>query len=199
MSNGNATPSVLEFLRPWVDLFKVDLKGFTDTAYRELGGRLSNVLDTIRELKRLGFWVEIVTLIVPRFNDSDEDLRRAAAFLASVDPLMPWHLTAFHPDYKMVDRDRTTADMLLRAAAIAREEGLRFVYAGNATGRVGDAESTRCHECDAPLIRRRGFLVEENRMRGGHCPDCEACIPGVWEDDPPTRTPGNGRPKRVEL
>ncbi len=199
VSNGNATPQVLEFLRPWVDLFKVDLKGFTDAAYRELGGRLSNILDTIRELKRLGFWVEIVTLIVPRFNDDDDELRRAAAFLAGVDPLMPWHLTAFHPDYKMLDRDRTTADTLLRAVQIGHDEGLRFVYAGNAPGRVGDAEITHCHECRSPLVRRRGFLVEENRMRDDRCPDCGVLVPGVWESNPPRMTPGTGRPKPVEL
>jgi pyruvate formate lyase activating enzyme len=180
VSNGNATPEVLEFLRPWVDLFKVDLKGFREDSYRRLGGRLANVLDTIRRVKGMGFWLEVVTLVVPGFNDGEEELRDMAEFLAGVDPSIPWHLTAFHPDYRMDDGNRTPTASLLGARRIARAAGLRYVYAGNAA--AGDAENTRCHACDALLVRRSGFRVEENRMRDGSCPECGERIPGVWEE-----------------
>jgi len=103
ISNGNGTPQVLDFIRPFVDAYKVDLKTFDPKHYRELGGVMENVTDTIRMLKARGFWVEIVTLVVPGFSDDPDDLKRMADFLASVDPLMPWHMTAFHPDYKMTD------------------------------------------------------------------------------------------------
>jgi pyruvate formate lyase activating enzyme len=199
ISNGNGTPEVLEYLRPHVGLYKVDLKGFTDRAYRELGGKLSNVLDTIRRLKDLGFWVEVVTLTIPGFNDDPGELRAIAGFLAGVDRDIPWHVTAFHPDYKMTDRGRTAARKLLEAYDIGRAAGLRFVYPGNAPGQVGDRESTFCPGCEGLLIRRRGFLVLENRMRGSACPDCGAGVPGVWEETPPRRTAGGGMPRAVEI
>jgi pyruvate formate lyase activating enzyme len=195
VSNGNATPEVLEYLRPLVDLFKVDLKGFREDSYRRLGGRLANVLDTIRRLKGMGFWVEVVTLVVPGFNDSEEELRDMAEFLAGVDPSIPWHLTAFHPDYRMDDGDRTPAAALLGARRIARAAGLRYVYVGNIA--AGDAESTRCHSCGALLIRRSGFRVEENRMRGAVCPDCGERIPGVWEESPSRG--GQGFPRPISI
>ena len=199
ISNGNGTPEVIEYLRPHVRLYKVDLKGFTDRAYRDLGGKLSNVLETIRSLKRLGFWLEIVTLLVPGWNDDPGELRAMAAFLAEVGTDVPWHVTAFHPDYKMTDRDRTPARTLIEAYDIGREAGLQFVYPGNAPGLVGDRENTCCPRCSALLIRRRGFLVLENRMQGGGCPSCGVPVPGVWETSPPARTVGSGRPRSVSL
>jgi pyruvate formate lyase activating enzyme len=199
ISNGNGTEEVLEYLRPHVDLYKVDLKGFTDKAYRDLGGKLANVLSTIQRLKDLGFWVEIVTLTIPGFNDDPAELRDMAEFLAGVDPNLPWHVTAFHPDYKMTDRDRTPASALLKAYDIGRGAGLHFVYPGNLPGQVGDRESTFCPQCGELLIRRRGFLVLENRMRGSGCPRCQRRIPGVWEEAPPPRTAGLGRPKGVAV
>jgi pyruvate formate lyase activating enzyme len=99
----------------------------------------------------------------------------------------------------MLDRDRTQAASLLRAAAIGQEAGLKYVYAGNLPGLVGDLEDTRCHACGSTLIHRRGFLVLRNRMRGESCPDCGVRVPGVWEASPPTRTPGSGFPKPVRL
>ena len=98
VSNGNGTPEVLDYIRPWVDLYKVDLKSFNDKHYRELGGVLDNVLRTIRSLHEKGFWLEIVTLLIPGFNDSDEELKATADFLVSVSPFIPWHVTAFHKD-----------------------------------------------------------------------------------------------------
>ncbi len=197
VSNGNATPEVLAFLRPFMDLYKVDLKSFDDKHYRKLGGVLQNVLDTIQQLKEMEFWVEIVTLVVPTFNDSDDELGRIAAFIASVSTDIPWHVTAFHPDYKMTGPPRTPAETLSRAYEIGRAAGLRFVYPGNLAGGVGEREHTHCPGCGGLLIRRRGFFVEENRMIGGRCPDCDHTVPGVWEEHPPRRSTGNGWPRAL--
>jgi pyruvate formate lyase activating enzyme len=198
VSNGNATPEVLEFIRPCVDLYKVDLKSFDDRNYRRLGGVLQNVLDTIRHLVAMKFWVEIVTLIVPGFNDDDEELKRMADFLAGVSIDLPWHVTAFHPDYKMTDTARTPAETLLRACEFGKSAGLRYVYPGNRPGSVGERENTFCPTCDQWVIRRRGFVVLENRMQpGGTCPFCRTVVPGVWETRPPKRTDGLGVPLPV--
>jgi pyruvate formate lyase activating enzyme len=181
VSNGNGTPEVLEYLRPWVDLYKVDLKSFDDRHYRELGGRLAPILDTIRRLHATGFWVEIVTLLIPGFNDSRDELMRLTSFIAGVSPDIPWHVTAFHGDYKMTTPENTTAAMLLAAADIGRSNGLRFVYAGNRPGEVGDLEHTRCAECRALLVARRGFQVKEYLITAdGRCPGCDAAVPGRW-------------------
>ena len=131
VSNGNGTPQVLEYLRPWVDLYKVDLKSFDDRHYHQLGGRLQPILDTIRRLHEMDFWLEIVTLVIPAFNDSDDELQRLTEFIASVSTDIPWHATAFHKDYKMTDPDNTSAEILMRAGEIGRKSGLRYVYAGN--------------------------------------------------------------------
>jgi pyruvate formate lyase activating enzyme len=180
VSNGNGTPEVLDYIKPWVSLYKVDLKSFRDRHYRELGGTLERVLWTIRALHERGFWVEIVTLLIPGFNDSDEELRDIARFLGSVSPDIPWHVTAFHKDYKMTGPDNTTVATLLRAAEIGAAEGLRFVYAGNLPGQVGKWENTYCPGCGELLIERYGFRVLRNRVDNGHCPKCTRAIPGFW-------------------
>ncbi len=180
VSNGNATPEVLDYLAPLVTLYKVDLKSFQDRHYRSLGGTLEKVLWTIRDLHRRGIWVEVVTLVVPGFNDSVEELRDIARFLASVSPDVPWHVTAFHQDYKMTDKRNTDAAMLVRAAEIGVKEGLRFVYSGNLPGLTRNWENTHCPACGAVLVERRGFRVLANRIAAGSCPDCGSHIPGVW-------------------
>jgi pyruvate formate lyase activating enzyme len=181
VSNGNATPEVLEYLRPWVDLYKVDLKSFDDRHYRQLGGRLDPILDTIKRLHAMGFWVEIVTLLIPGFNDSRDELTKLTSFIASVSCDIPWHVTAFHADYKMTDTKNTTAQMLLAAADIARASGLRYVYAGNRPGEVGGLENTRCASCQELLVARYGYHIRDYRITGdGRCPSCEAPIPGRW-------------------
>lgn len=191
VSNGNATPQVLEYLRPWLDFYKVDLKSFDDRRYHELGGRIAPILDSIRRIHQMGFWLEVVTLVVPGFNDSDSELRAMAEFLAGVSPDIPWHVTAFHQDYKMQGPENTGTETLERAASIGREAGLRFVYAGNLPGALGDLENTRCPHCRALLIERWGFRVLSNRMAGGVCPDCGTPVPGVWRPSPrPVRDPG---------
>jgi len=181
VSNGNGTEQVLEYLRPWVSLYKVDLKGFRDRPYRDLGGTLERVLWTIRALHQKGFWVEVVTLVVPGLNDSLEELRDIARFLVSVSPEIPWHVTAFHPDYRMDDRPATSVQALLRAAETGAAEGLHFVYAGNLPGSVRSFESTYCPGCRTPLVERLGYRVLRNRLdASGRCPDCRRTIPGVW-------------------
>jgi pyruvate formate lyase activating enzyme len=181
VSNGNGTPQVLEYLRPWIDLYKVDLKSFDDRHYRELGGRIQPILDTIRRLRALDVWLEIVTLLIPGFNDSRDELERLTSFVAGVSPDIPWHVTAFHGDYKMTDPENTTAEMLLAAADIGRRNGLRFVYAGNLPGEVGDLEDTRCASCSGLLVARYGYHIREYHVTsGGRCPSCGAPVPGRW-------------------
>lgn len=181
VSNGNATPEVLDFIRPYVDLYKVDLKGFDDRRYRQLGGRLDVVLNAIRMLKEKGFWVEVVTLVVPGFNDSDAELKAVAQFIASVSPEIPWHVTAFHQDYRMLDKSNTPAKVLNKAALIGREAGLQFVYAGNLPGMVENLENTYCPGCGMLLVERDGYRVAKNRIVDGNCPKCGRRIPGVWK------------------
>jgi len=184
VSNGNATPEVLEYIQPWVDLYKVDLKGFNEPHYRTvLGGQLKTVLETIRLLKQMAFWVEVVTLIIPGFNDSDEELKAIAEFLTSVSPEIPWHVTAFHKDYKMTDPDNTPADTLIRACEIGQRAGLRYLYAGNLPGLVGPWEDTRCPSCNELLVERRGYTILKNILRDGRCPSCQTAIPGRWSLD----------------
>jgi pyruvate formate lyase activating enzyme len=182
VSNGNGTRQVLEFLRPWVDLYKVDLKSFDDRHYRQLGGRIEPILQTIRRLHDMGFWVEIVTLLIPGFNDSDDELKRMTEFLAGVSRDMPWHVTAFHQDYKMTNPDDTPPETLLRAAAIGREAGLRFIYAGNLPGQVGDLENTYCPKCKTLLIERYGYFIRSYKLTpDGACPKCNQQLPGRWD------------------
>lgn len=180
VSNGHATPEVLEYLRPYVSLCNVDLKTFRDASYRRLGGVLEHVKDTIRRLKQLEYWVEIVTLIVPGLNDGDDELREMADFIAGVSVDMPWHVTAFHPAYKTVEPPRTSAETLLRVHDLGQAAGLHFVYAGNLPGQVGDTEATFCPGCGVKVIERCGFRVTRNRLAQGACPECGRELPGVW-------------------
>jgi pyruvate formate lyase activating enzyme len=181
VSNGNGTPEVIRYIRPWVDAYKVDLKGFDDKRYRSLGGTLGAVLDTIGALHSAGFWLEVVTLVVPGFNDSDAELTKIARFLRSVSPDLPWHVTAFHSDYKMSDVGPTPIDSVLRAARIGRAEGLRYVYAGNLPGLVGEFENTICPSCSATVVERFGFTVRSVRLSSGACAACGTPIPGMWD------------------
>jgi len=180
VSNGNATPEVLDYIRPYVDCYKIDLKSFNDKHYRELGGVLSNVLESIRSVYAMGFWLEIVTLVIPGFNDNLDELKRMTEFLASVSPNIPWHATAFHKDYKMTDRDATSVEVLLKAAEIGKAQGLKYIYLGNLPGRVGKWENTYCANCEGELVTRRGFQVLSNRISHSKCPDCGTYIPGHW-------------------
>ena len=181
VSNGNGTQKVLEYLRPCLDLCKIDLKSFNDRHYRQLGGRLQPILDTIRRAYEMGMWLEIVTLLVPGFNDSEDELAALAEFIAGISPEIPWHITAFHKDYKMIEPENTSVRDLLRAAAIGRRAGLHYVYAGNLPGMVGELENTCCPKCGEVLIRRRGYhILSYSLTSAGNCPKCSNAIPGRW-------------------
>jgi len=199
ISNGNNTPEVMEYLRPYLVGYKIDLKTMQDRAYRQLGGVLKNVLDGIRRAYEMGLWVEVVTLVVPGFNDSPEELMDAARFIRSVSPDIPWHVTAFHPDYKMTDPPPTSVRTLVRAAEIGLEAGLNFVYAGNIPGRVGELENTYCPNCRTLLIQRYGYVIQAYHLTAqGSCPKCGNSIPGIWTSQPETVTLGGwGMPRPI--
>lgn len=180
VSNGNNTPEVIEFLKPHVSLYNVDLKSFQDKNYRKLGGTLQGVLDGIERVYKAGMWMEVITLVVPGFNDSEEELGQMAGFIAELSTDIPWHATAFHPDYRMTDPPPTPPGLLMRAYELGRGAGLKFVYTGNLPGRVGETENTRCPNCDETLVARRGFQVRAYHLKDGCCPRCACPIPGRW-------------------
>jgi pyruvate formate lyase activating enzyme len=181
VSNGHATAEVLDYLAPVLDAYKVDLKSFSPKTYAALGGKLQAVLDSISGLVERGVWVEVVTLVVPGLNDSPEELKAIAGFLAGVSVDIPWHVTAFHPDYQMTDPPATPARSLLQGVEAGREAGLRFVYAGNLPGEVDGNEDTRCPECGTTLVSRSGFTVHDVHLTSqGTCPACGARIAGLW-------------------
>jgi pyruvate formate lyase activating enzyme len=181
VSNGNGTPQVLEFLRPWIDLYKVDLKSFDDRHYHELGGRIGPILESIRRIHAMGMWLEIVTLLIPNFNDSSDELRKLTEFIAEVSQDIPWHVTAFHADYKMQDERDTTAEDLMRATEFGRAAGLKYIYPGNLPGTIDGGEDTHCPQCNETLIRRYGYLITDYQLTPeGSCPRCSTRIPGRW-------------------
>ena len=185
VSNGNNTPEVMEYLHPYLSAYKVDLKSMNDKNYRKLGGVLQNTLDGIQRAHEMGLWVEVVTLVIPGFNDSNEELWDAARFLRGISEDIPWHVTAFHKDYKMTDPDNTDTNTLLRASEIGREAGLRYVYAGNLPGQVDEYEDTFCPNCNQVVIRRSGYVITDYHLTGGgKCPNCGTKLPGVWPDNP---------------
>lgn len=199
VSNGNNTPEVMEYLRPYLDAYKIDLKCMSDKNYRTLGGTLQNTLDGIKRAHEAGLWVEVVTLVVPGFNDSNEELWDAARFLTGLSVDIPWHVTAFHKDYRMLEPDNTDAKTLIRAAEIGREAGLRYVYAGNIPGHVGEYESTHCPKCSTRLVKRSGYVIQEYKITGnGNCSNCGGKIAGLWPKDPSTvGLSGPGRPQLI--
>lgn len=199
VSNGNNTPEVLEYIRPYISAYKVDLKCMQERNYHKLGGVLKNTLDGVQRAHALGIWVEIVTLVVPGFNDSNEELWDAARFISGVSRDIPWHVTAFHKDYKMTDPPNTDSRTLLRAAEIGREAGLHFVYAGNLPGSVDEYEHTYCPHCNELLIERTGYVIQKYRLTAsGACPRCGTKLPGVWPRDPSeVRLHGHGMPMPV--
>ncbi len=179
VTNGYMTRQALELLKGLLHAANVDLKTMDDQVlFRLSGAHVQPVLDSIRTMKEFGIWVEVTTLVVPGLNDSDEQLRAVARFLVDLDPGIPWHVSRFHPDYKMVDRQPTPPETLARACEIGRDEGLEHVYSGNLWG--DDNESTYCPKCGTLLIRRYGFSVLENNLLEGRCPACGRAIAGVW-------------------
>jgi len=178
VTNGYITPEALGVIRPYLHAANIDLKGFTDDFYKNIcGARLQPVLDAIRLYKEFSIWIEITTLVIPGHNDSDDELREIARFIRSVGEDIPWHVTRFHPTYKLTDQPRTPLATLKRAQQIGLEAGLRYVYEGNIPG---EGEDTVCWSCKKRLVKRIGFSVEENKVKEGKCSYCSAVIDGVW-------------------
>ena len=179
VSNGYMTEQTTRLLAPVLDGINIDIKAFSDDFYRKIcGARLQPVLDTVRLMHELGVWVETTTLLIPGLNDSEAELRAIAEFIVSIDPSLPWHVTAFYPTYKMTDRPATPVQLLQKAREIGLAAGLNHVYEGNVPGSGG--ENSVCPSCQASLINRRGFTIEKNRLVDGRCPQCGVAIAGVW-------------------
>ena len=179
VSNGYMTPEVTRHLAGVLDGINIDIKAFTDNFYKKVcNARLQPVLDNVRLMHDLGVWVEVTTLIIPGLNDSVEELRDIARFIKEVSPAIPWHVTAFYPTYKMMDREPTPVSILRKARDIGLEEGLRFVYEGNIPGEGG--ENSYCPACGTELISRFGFSIRRNSLIDGRCSKCGEQIEGVW-------------------
>jgi pyruvate formate lyase activating enzyme len=178
VSNGYTTPEATRVIAPYLDGNNIDLKGNDDFYKKLCGARVGPVKETIRLMKELGVWVEVTTLIIPDYNDSEEDLREIAGFIASVNPAIPWHVTQFYPTYKLTDKPRTPLKTLRRAREIGAEAGLKYVYEGNVPGEGG--ENTYCPTCRELLVGRFGFSIGEIKIREAKCPKCGAEIEGVW-------------------
>jgi pyruvate formate lyase activating enzyme len=178
VTNGYMTDEALAYLGRKVDAANIDLKAARPEPHLAMtGARPEPVRKNIERLWRAGTWVEVTTLVVPGWNDSDEDLRSIAELLASVDPDLPWHVSRFHPDYQELDRPATPAATLGRAYDLGRAAGLRHVYPGNLPG--DDRESTRCPGCGATVIERHGFRVGRMRLADGACLACGRKLAGV--------------------
>jgi pyruvate formate lyase activating enzyme len=179
VSNGFMTTEAIDFAKSWLDGINIDLKAFSEIYYRDLcKAKLKPVLETISYIaQKTDIWMEITTLIVPGKNDSEDELRSIAEFIAkeaSVDT--PWHVSRFYPQYKMADTAPTDGAILERAIDIGKEAGLRYIYVGNLPG--ARAESTYCYSCGALLIERTGYQVQRNLIDDYHCPQCDAEIAG---------------------
>jgi pyruvate formate lyase activating enzyme len=179
VTNGFMTRECLAEMDGVLDAANVDIKAFTESFYKKVcGARLAPVLESIERMRSMGVWVELTTLVIPGYNDSEEELRSIAKWIAKTDNGMPWHVSAFHPYYKLLDSHRTPASTLERAMKIGYEEGLKYVYTGNIPGMKG--ESTLCHSCKKLLIDRTGFTLKNNLVKGSKCPYCGALIDGVF-------------------
>jgi pyruvate formate lyase activating enzyme len=178
VTNGYITSEALRQLAPYIDAANIDLKFYRDDVYRKIcGARLQPVLDMIRLYRELNIWIEITTLIIPAYNDSDEQLHGIAEFIAGLSADVPWHLSAFYPTYKLTDAVPTPLSTLEKAREIGVAHGLKYIYVGN----VNRRSDTLCPECRASLIERSRFNVLSNRMDDGKCPACGAGIAGVWK------------------
>lgn len=180
VTNGYMTKECLGELNGLLDAANVDIKAFTEDFYKRVcGARLAPVLESIEQMRAMGVWVELTTLVIPGYNDSTEELKAIAGWIATTDKAMPWHVSAFHPYYKLMDSHRTPAATLIRAMEIGYEAGLKYVYTGNIPGIEG--ESTKCPACKKLLIDRTGFAVNSNLIEGSKCPYCGAVIDGVYQ------------------
>ncbi|UCC57779.1 MAG: AmmeMemoRadiSam system radical SAM enzyme [Candidatus Bathyarchaeum sp.] len=179
VTNGYITPEALQKIAPYLDAANIDLKSFSDDFYRKnCGAHLQPVLDSIKLHKKLGIWTEITTLIIPTLNDTEEEVQKIAKFIKQeAGEETPWHITQFHPTYKLIHLPRTPIKILRRAREIGLETGLRYVYEGNVPGETG--ENTYCHNCQKLLIRRFGYQIHENKTKDSTCSYCGTKIDGV--------------------
>ncbi len=177
VSNGFSSPDATKLIAPYLDANNIDLKGDDDFYKKVAGARLQPVLDTIKLMKELGVWVEITTLIIPDYNDSEEFLKWVAEFIKSIDIAMPWHVTQFYPTYKLLDKPRTPLKTLRTAREIGLKAGLKYVYEGNVPGE--GSENTYCHSCGELLIERFGFSLTTIKMKDSKCRKCGALIDGI--------------------
>ena len=179
VTNGYITPEALAHIRPYLDGANIDLKGFTEKFYREVvQASLAEVLATILDYRRQGIWIELTTLLIPGWNDDEEELKAMARIIVDkVGPETPWHVTRYYPTYKLADRSATQVASLLRAREIGLAAGLRYVYVGNVPGL--DGESTFCPGCGRLLIHRSGFRIIACHLRQGCCPHCRQAVTGV--------------------
>ncbi len=179
VTNGFMTKECLGELKGVLDAANVDIKAFTEGFYRDIcGARLAPVLENIIEMRRLGIWVEVTTLIIPGLNNSAEELRALARWIYKTDKTMPWHISAFYPTYKLIEARPTSAEDLIMAHDIGLDEGLRYVYTGNIPGLKG--ESTYCYNCGRLLIERRGYGIGGILLKDSKCHECGSLINGVW-------------------
>jgi pyruvate formate lyase activating enzyme len=179
VTNGYFTPEVLQELTPLVDAMNIDLKSLREEFYqRQCHARLKPVLENIERAVHAGVWVEVTTLVIHGLNDSRAELKQVAEFLVSVSPDLPWHLSAFHPDFRMLDRPRTPTPTLAAAYDIGKAAGLRHVYTGN----VQDSarSTTYCPSCGMALVERGWHSLSANNLAGGACPQCGSAVAGVW-------------------
>jgi len=181
VSNGYMSKQCLEEISPDLHAANVDLKAFSDSFYKEqCGAKLAPVLKTLETMKNQGVWLEVTTLLIPDLNDAKEELKSIARFLADLDPDVPWHISRFHPTYRLNHISSTPPESIRRARDLGYEAGLKYVYTGNIPGDEG--ENTFCHECGELLINRFGFQITQNRIKGNCCTKCGTEIPGVWGD-----------------
>ena len=180
VSNGFMTKECIDACKGWLGAANIDLKAFNDKFYRDVcGARLEPILGSLKYMKKAGIWVEVTTLVIPDANDSDEELKQAAEFIAKeMGTETPWHLSAFHPDYKMLDTRATNLETLMRAKKIGQDAGLEYIYIGNVYSEEGN--QTKCPKCGEVLIRRFGFEVVSNKLKKGRCSECGKKIAGVF-------------------
>ncbi len=179
VTNGYMTEEALKTIQPYLDAANVDLKSFREEFYKEVcGAKLKPVLENLKQMRQMGIWVEITTLIIPTLNDSDQEFEEIAQFIVSLGREVPWHISAFYPTYKMLNLPRTPVPALHRARKIGINAGLRYVYCGNIPGEEG--EDTFCPQCGRRVIERVGFRVAKNDVVNGACRHCHEKIDGVW-------------------
>jgi len=179
VSNGYMTIEAIDYAKDFLDGINVDLKSFSEDFYRDVcKARLAPVLETLRYIaNHTDIWLEVTTLVVPGLNDSDDELKQIAAFIADdLGPHVPWHISRFHPSFEKTDTPPTPQQTLERACHFGKDAGLHYIYVGNLPG--SGMESTHCHQCGQLLIERLGYQIGRYNLLNGACPGCGTKLPG---------------------